>query len=128
MDYCENITIPKNTIKTNPVVREISLPFGIIKQIGYQFPSGCAGLAHLTIWHKSVQQWPRSPNYSYYGDDLFRSFPEDYFLPEEFNILICRCWNFDDTWPHTVTVHITVLQETEPSWVRKLLWGFVGGG
>jgi len=127
VDYIKHITIPRNTTKENPVKEQIILPKGVIKQVGYFFPSGCAGLAHLTIWKSTVQQWPRSQDFSYYGDNLYRDFPEDFELPDAYNILIFKCWNIDDTWPHTLTVHITVLLETEPSWVQKLLWGLIGG-
>lgn len=128
MDYIKHITVPKNTTESQPQISYQKLPIGIIKEVGYEFPEGCKGLAHLTIWVGSVQQWPRSQDLSYYGDALFRSFPEHFELPQASNLIIFKCWNEDDTWPHTITVHITVLPEDEPTWVNKLLHMFLGGG
>lgn len=127
MDYVKQITVPKNTTKEIPLVKQIIIPFGIIKVVGYHFPLGCKGLAHLTIWDSSVQQWPRSQEFSYYGDDTLRTFPENYPLPNAYNILTFKCWNLDDTWPHTITTFITVLGEDEPSWFKTLIWSLTGG-
>ena len=126
MDYCHSITVPKNTFKENSLVSQIILPYGSISEIGYQFPSGCAGLAHLTIWIGGVQMFPRSPNLSYYGDDLFRNFTDNLKLPEAFNVITFKCWNDDDTWPHTITVHITLLSDDTPGWFKQLFWGLTG--
>ncbi len=123
MDYCKAITVPKNTTKEIPETSQIILPKGIIKQIWYHFPLGCKGLAHLTIWIGDVQCWPRSANLSYYGDMTSRAFPENFDLPDPYNILLFKCWNEDDTWEHTITIHITVLKEDEPGWVKKLFFG-----
>jgi len=120
------VTVPKNTIKTDPVVNQIVLPKGRIKQIAYHFPLGCKGLAHLTIWSGGIQLYPRSQNLSYYGDAMFRFFPCDYELPEAFNILTFKCWNWDDTWDHLITTHITVLKEETPTWINKLFFGLTG--
>ena len=127
MDFIKHITIPKNTTKENPNKTELILPAGTIKEVGYSFPSGCAGLAHLTIWYGTVQQWPRSQGLSYYGDALFRDFPENFILPNPFNLLTFKCWNLDDTWPHTVTIHLTVLREEDTTWIKQLLWSLTGG-
>jgi len=121
MDYCKHITIDKNTTEADPNISYLVLPAGVIKQVGYEFPSGCKGLAHLTIWVGTVQQWPRSQAYNYYGDGLYRQFPENFILPNSYNIITFKCWNEDDTWPHTVTVHITVLDDQDPAWVSKFL-------
>lgn len=127
MDFIRHITIPKNTQFENPQIETIKLPPGVIREVGYFFPLGCKGLAHLTIWVGSVQQWPRSQGLSYYGDNVFRQFPENFILPNASNRLIFKCWNLDDTWSHTVTIHITVLGEDEPNWIKQLLWSLAGG-
>lgn len=121
MDYIKHITVPKNTLETDPKISYMALPAGIIKQVGYEFPLGCKGLAHLTVWVHTVQQWPRSQGISYYGDALYRQFPENFILPNPFNLLTIKTWNLDDTWEHTITIHITVLLEDQPSWVDQLI-------
>lgn len=125
MDFIRHITIPKNTYAESPKIDYIALPPGVIRQVGYFFPLGCKGLAHLTIWHGTVQQWPRSQAYSYTGDNTQRNFPSDYILLEALNLLTIKTWNLDDTWQHTVTVHLTLLGEEQPSWVNSLLSLFV---
>lgn len=127
MDYIKHITIPKNTTKEISYQTQIIIPAGNIREFGYFFPLGCKGLAHLTVWIGNVQQWPRSQGFSYYGDNVFRQFPENFNLPNPYNILIFKCWNIDDTWSHTVTVHITVLGEDEPNWIKQFLWSLAGG-
>lgn len=123
MDYIVERTVPKNTLKSAPLWEEIYLPKGMITKIGYYFPKGCAGLAHLTIWHNGVQQWPRSADLSYYGDGILREFGQSYQLPEEQNLIRVRCWNLDDTYQHTVSVYFTVEKAEAPGWLGKMFSG-----
>lgn len=125
MDYVLAPTIPANTPETDPLKTEIMVAAGTLSEVAIYFPWGCAGLAHVQIWHNERQIFPTNLGASYHGNDLLIEFNENYPLPDSTNKIMLVEWNEDDTYDHTPIVRLTVLSEKEPSWVDRLFGNFV---
>jgi len=124
MLFAEEIVVPKNTTRDSPVIRQMFLASGIITWFSVLFPPGCAGLAHCAIYHQNHQIVPSkvttttrvSPaGVTVYeirdlsGDTFPIAWNDYYELYGVPYMLEARCWNQDDTYPHTITIRITVL-------------------
>lgn len=122
MIYQVNLIIPANTGQDAPEIERITVPFGRVKRIALLFPSGCAGLAHIQIYHNQFQVWPTTPELSFLGDGHLIVFDENYDLDDSWNVIQVSGWNDDDTFSHTVTVWISVLPQ-EQAWALFPLTG-----
>jgi len=124
--YRFSISTPKNTPFINRKRTELRLTAGIINQVNFTFPPGCAGLLHLTINHGLYQIWPTNPEESFATDGETISFEEFYELKTEPFTLVAFTWNEDDTYDHTVIVRIGLLPRTvfppwQVGWQREVL-------
>ena len=124
MLFVWEIVVPKNRPRDNPVIEELYLASGIINWFSVVFPPGCAGLAHLAILHQNHQIVP-SKVYAtervtpagvtvheikdLSGDTFPIEWTDYYELYGIPYMLTARCWNEDDTYPHTITIRIAVL-------------------
>lgn len=113
MDYVFEKIIPINTAKSAALSEELFLPAGTIKHGAILFPAGCAGLAHVVVYHDEHQVWPSTPDATYHGEDGTIEFPADYRLPSGSNRFTVFFWNEDTVHTHTVTVILTVLEDRE---------------
>jgi hypothetical protein len=109
MIYDYAIPTPANTPESAPVETVITLPPGRLAHVDILFPSGCAGLAHVQIYRALHQLWPANAGGSFIGDGQVVSWDDDYMLTDEPLDLVAVTWNDDDTYPHTITVRINVL-------------------
>ena len=90
---------------------ELKLTHGVIHYIEIGFPAGCAGLAHLVLLHGEHQLYPTNPEGSFAANGYvipINDYFELFYAPFEITL---RGWNLDDTFPHTLSVRINVLQE-----------------
>jgi len=109
MIYDYAIPTPANTLESAPVETLIELPVGRIAHVDILFPSGCAGLAHAQVYRALHQLWPANVGGSFIGDGDVVSWDEDYMLTDEPFTLKAVTWNDDDTYQHTITIRINVL-------------------
>ena len=124
MLFVEEIIVPKNTTRDSPEIRQMFMASGIITWFSVQFPPGCAGLAHCAIYHQAHQIVPSKvsstivdptalvPVYEIRdlsGDTFPIEWADYYELYGVPYMLEARCWNADDTYPHTITIRIAVL-------------------
>ena len=114
MIYQDALTIPPQTARADPVTATFTIPKGIVNRITLLFPSGCAALAHIQVYHNEFQVWPTTPEKSFVGDGTYIDFEERYVLPEAWNSITVLGWNEDDSYDHTVNVWIGVLPQDEP--------------
>lgn len=110
MIYDYALPTPANTLESAPMETIITLPVGRIAHVDIMFPSGCAGLAHVQIYRALHQLWPANVGASFIGDGTVVSWDEDYMLTDEPFALKAICWNLDDTYQHTITLRINVLE------------------
>jgi len=109
--YKFQFTIPKNTPETAKIEKTMRICPGIIHRIEIMFPPGCAALAHVEIYHHTVQMWPSNPETDFASDGETIAFREFYLIDEIPAELIAKMWNEDDTYDHTITIRIGVLPE-----------------
>lgn len=109
MQFTYELTIPPNTVKTNPETQVCKLTYGTVKRVFICFPPGPKGLAHIVIKRFESQVWPTNPD----GDFAWDNFV--FIIEDEFNMesgpftVKLVGWNEDDTYEHTVTVMFNVL-------------------
>jgi len=109
MLFQASITIPKNTVKTNPTTAILGIAHGIITKIMVRPRPGHAGLAHLVILHHEHQIAPSTEMMDFHGDTFpidWEEYYESYQPPYELKL---QGWNGDDTYPHTFDVFVAVL-------------------
>jgi len=116
MFYDFAITIPANTAKEAPVSQELKLTAGIVHYVEIEFPSGCAGLAHVQIRQPEATYLPTNPDGSFASDGYVIPIKEHLELGPGENSLKAVCWNLDDTYSHTITIRVGVLlrEQLEP--------------
>mgnify|MGYP001602781728 FL=1 len=102
----ENVT-PANTPATAPLNTRLALPPGILRKVALQFPSGCAGLVEAQVLRGGTQIWPTRLSATFSSDGYTIEFEERYEVPQEEDWYL-RTWNVDDTYPHTITLWLTM--------------------
>jgi len=121
MIYQAELVLPAQTPQDSPITVTFTIPKGTINRIAILFPSGCAALAHLQIYHNEVQVWPTTPGKSFVGDYMYLVFDESYDLPEAWNSIRVVGWNDDDSYEHTLEVWLAVTPiEVTWSWLTVL--------
>ena len=113
MIYSFAVSTPANTLAAAPVTTTLSLVTGIVHQIEFLFPTGCAGLLFIAIRHGLHQVWPTNPTESFHTDGETISFKEHYELPSNDSQLLLASYNLDDTYAHEVHLRIGILQRSE---------------
>ena len=110
MFYDFAILVPVNTSESSPAEQDLKLTHGIIHRIEVQFPIGTLALAHCRLEHHSFGELPTNPSGSFATDGY--TIPIDEYLEffAEPYIIRATCWNDDDTYPHTITVRIGMLE------------------
>ena len=112
MFYSFQIPVAVGRTEANPVEEELNLTYGVIVWVGVQFPVGCAELVHCRLLHRRHQVWPSNINESLQSDGYTVPIDEHYRLDEPPFIFTAICWNDDDTYDHTVTVFVDILEST----------------
>jgi len=105
------VSVPRNTPASDPVEETVTLVPGTIVGLAVQLPRGCVGLVHAQIWQASHQLWPSNPEASIAGDALVVEWQEDYELKASRCDLKLVAWNLDDTFAHTVTFRINLIEQ-----------------
>ena len=124
MLFAWEIVIPKNTTRDNPEIRELFLASGIITWFSVLFVPGCKGLVHCAIYHQAHQIVPSKVSSTILdptatplvyqvrdlsGDTFPIEWTDYYELYGTPYMLEARCWNEDDTYPHTIIIRTAVL-------------------
>ena len=128
MDYVVDLAIPANTAQADCVTEILRVPKGVITGLRVFFPPGCAGLAGVRVKCFEQQIYPSNPDSWYRGDGLHIVITDDHRLTHAFQTVKFQGYNLDDSYPHTVTVSLTVLSASEalagaglPAWFQRLL-------
>jgi len=109
VDYVYDLTIPANTKEDDATEIVVRLPYGIVSGVRLLFPTGCAGLARARILVAQHQVWPSNPETWYNGNGTQIAFDADLLLESDLNTVTLQGYNSDDTYPHTVTISLTVI-------------------
>jgi hypothetical protein len=109
MFYAWDITIPKNTLETDPTIEILKLTKGVLTKVDLKFPSGCHGMVKVRIFRSEFQLIPLSHGEWVTGDG--ESIPtECYYELEETPVQLKFVGCSPDTdYDHTISVRVTVL-------------------
>lgn len=108
MIFVAAVTTPQNTAKLNPVITTLPIVAGKITQTFIFFPPGVNALAHIKILWGLYQLFPSNEQGDFAGGDVLLNWPEDIDITTEPLQLTIVTWNDDDTYPHTITVHVVM--------------------
>ena len=129
------VTVPAGTLKAAPVVEELPLAAGAITRVDVQFPAGCSGMVHVSIWRSDHQLWPVNLDNDIAGEDAIVSWPESYDLEDEPFSVIAKAWSPGTTHDHTITLRFALLSLEEmrearqaPGLLRRLAQLLLGRG
>jgi hypothetical protein len=106
MIYSVDITTPSGTALSGMQKTLVNISAGLVYNVEFHFPSGCAGLAGLAVFDGLFQVWPSSPGNFFASDNETIRF-EDLYLKNEppMNFQVYT-YNLDDTYDHTLSVRI----------------------
>ena len=110
MQFTYDITIAPNTPETDPEKLICRLSYGTISRVFVCFPPGPKGLAHVVIKRYESQVWPTNHAASFAWDDYVYVIEDEFDLTDTPYTVKLEGWNFDDTYPHTITVMFNVLR------------------
>lgn len=108
MIFTAAITTPENTPQASAIQTTIPIVFGKITQMLIFFPPGVNALAHIKLLWGLYQLFPSNEQADFAGGDVLIDWPEDIDIETEPSAITAITWNEDDTYPHTITVHIVM--------------------
>jgi hypothetical protein len=124
MFYAWDITIPAGTSEADPVVQTLKLTKGVITRVDVKFPPGCHGVVKVRLLRSEFQLVPLSSGEWVTGDgEIVQTEPyyELVEVPAELKFIGCSP---AATYPHTVTVRVSIVPE-EIGDPLQVLRGFV---
>jgi len=110
MLYSYTLDVPPSTPATSPETLDMDLPGGVIERVEVQFPAGCAGLVHVWIDRALHQLYPANDDADLASDGETISWRDDYELYDEPRTLVANAYSDDDTYTHTITIRVNMLQ------------------
>lgn len=128
MIFTAAISTPANTSKDAPVTTAIQIVFGTITNVKVFFPPGVNALAHIKLLYGLVQIFPSNEQADFAGGDVMFDWPEDIDITAEPTQITAVTWNDDDTYPHTITVHIVMQPAQQKNSVQSVLNAVNSGG
>ena len=106
MSYTIDLEIPANTPAWQPEHGALTVVKGLVYRVEFEFPPGCAGLAHLAVFDGGHQVWPSSPGETFSTDRNTIAFDDTYLkLAEPFQFEVYG-YNLDETFKHTIYCRI----------------------
>jgi len=114
------LTVPINTPEADAEPLECPLSAGTVTRVDVQFPAGCAGMVHVSIWRSDHQVWPVNLDGDIAGEDAIISWPKSYDLDDEPFGFEVRGWSPGTTYPHVITFRFALLSLEESRSARGL--------
>src|SRR5487761_2171995 len=108
MIFVAAITTPKLTPNNSPVITRIPIVAGTMTRLLIWFPPGVNALAHIKLLWGLYQIFPSNDQADFAGGDVLIDWDEDITIDQPPLNLTAVTWNDDDTYPHTVTVHVVI--------------------
>jgi hypothetical protein len=112
------ITTPASTSYASRKKTVLPMARGKITRLDLQFPPGVQALAHIVLTRGLHQLFPTNPEGDYASSAETIWWPENEDLAQPPFQLEAYTWNLDTTYPHTITVRITL----EPITPATTLW------
>ena len=100
------LSIPKNTAILDYVSIELVVPVSMSEKIWIEFPSGCAGLVGVQLWHGTEQIFPLPSGVWFKSNGFVFGFRLTHLFDRDPFTIQIRGYNLDDTYQHTVWISI----------------------
>jgi len=114
------LTVPADTPEAEPEPLECPLAAGTVTRVDVQFPAGCSGMVHVSIWRSDHQVWPVNLDGDIAGEDAIVSWPESYDLDDDPFGFEVRGWSPGTTYDHVITFRFALLSLEEVQSARGL--------
>lgn len=111
MIYAKDITTPKNTPASAPVITPLILTRGLIYKVEVEFPPGPSGYLHCFMLHGSHQFCPIPDGETFRSDSAVIDFEDTYPMQTEPFRINIHTYNLDDTYDHWLQVRIGVVSK-----------------
>lgn len=112
MIFQADITIPASTSSDSPEVETVRISQGVITELKVRPRPGHASLAHCVIKYHNHQIAPSTEGMDFHGDADPIDWTDQIEVPEPPFTLEIVGWNDDDTYEHTFTIYIVILQKS----------------
>jgi hypothetical protein len=106
--FVSAITTAHNTPSSAPLLTVIPIVSGTISRVMIFFPPGVNALAHLKLLYGLYQLFPSNEQASFAGGDMQINWDEQIVVDTAPLEIVALTWNDDDTYDHTITVHVVV--------------------
>jgi hypothetical protein len=110
MFLSRRITVTASTTEAAPSKTWIRVPKHVIHFIDFDFPPGCMGLVHARVFDGGHPVFPSTADEDIAGDGKTVGTIEFYDLKDSAGVLRVEAWNDDDTYAHTITLHVGILE------------------
>jgi hypothetical protein len=109
------------TTKAAPLITPIPITKGKITQVMVFFPPGVNALAHIKVLYGLYQLFPGNEQGDFAGGDVLINWVEDVDITADPTMLTAVTWNDDDTYDHTITVHVVMTPAAQSTNVADVL-------
>lgn len=106
--YEKQIIATTGTTRSEPDEEKFKITKGVITIVGWFWPRGTKGYAHLVVEHFGRQIWPSEGDQDLTGNGEFQAFPEWYEIrgtPIELTLMAWNTGNYE----HTATLRFNLL-------------------
>lgn len=100
------ITVPANTLESDPLETLIEIDWGLINYFSYYIPMGAAGLTHFVVEYHESQIFPDDPDENFSVCGSLVEYNPRAFVRTSPLLLKISAWNLDDTYEHSIYLHI----------------------
>lgn len=109
MRYVYELTIPANTLITDPATAQARLVTGRIKQVEIAFPPGPAAMVRVVMLDRLLQISPANSEMYHAWDDYTEVFSMNYKLDDPMPTLTLMGWSTDTKYSHKITFRFDVV-------------------
>ena len=107
--YSEKLTVPANTLESNPVSLDITIKEKLIHSMAVSFEDGCAWMVQVRIMYGIKQWWPDRLGTWLRGNNETFEWSERFEMPatnEKLTIIACSP---DTKYEHNIYIRIATL-------------------
>lgn len=111
MVYSTTITTTASTDESTKTRTVLKVTKGLVYFLEIMFPPGSGGLLKLRILDGAFYLWPTTPGETFYGNNITYRYDDLYLKQTEPFQFVIETWNLDDTYDHTVLIHVGMVSE-----------------
>lgn len=121
IDFSYDVTIPGNTLETDPYVEELKVTKGKVSKVLFTFQTGCAYLVHCVLCKGARQVLPIIEGQSYHLDGYVLERETAIVMDEHPFSLTFKGWSPGTSYDHTIGVLISVETEDTTEVIAEML-------